>query len=729
VVANFLKQTQNPHKKVAYSCRHKPHNTFHMSSPDPQFTQVSIWVNQILLGIEEDLEFDEMYSTVFEALDTPDLNLYIDSLSSSFSRKVEDLCHELFDVGGSATDFSDLCYQVLLGIRKLATVFYPATLTGIDVQALLTGLARNCLFSEGNAFVSTFLRTFAHSLPGSLNLESQRDVLEMIVPFLKSKGQLERFVNDVIEATDSMTAFMTGRWLSGGDSDGLTAMRYLGFCQVLMENEEKLWALFPPQQADRLRGALLDGMIKSVAPEVLFGGRFAEGLNQCLFDDLRQLPVLAPVLRRLFVDRGVLRELGLSAIVFFGEGLAALAESLLKDGKPRRLLLTEVNNVVHQFIDVFEKLSLLDELLFQDRQFRADSEDTLRFHMEQPAFAANLTFPQYVHQCIEAMANDRQKQHEQVQRLLRLRQLVPFLPNREEFANEHNHQMLVRLFHTAGLQYKLEQTAFTILECFFSPGFTQRYRQNVQFLEKSEEIHKKWRISHQTSPLEVLVVPATALYGARAQLSWLKLPPFFARHAAAFEQFYRPLERGKGKLQWIYDENQVVLRLYKAGAYDIQLTVPLVLACVIAAVKDLGSPTPGQLADYLGMAPGGAQVAEALARVLSHQDGALLIVRNTISFNPGFRPVHARRFKFSAPTNFGLVRDKVEDTMRYEAYIAEVLKKGRSLTEDQIKESVTATFRTRGGTYSESGFWVAMEALRQRGWIKKDRAKWRFVPG
>jgi hypothetical protein len=612
---------------------------------------VSDWVQHILQGQETDIEFDEIYSSIFDSIGTPRLELYVNSLYSNFTSKLEELREEVFRSDSITVNFGDLCQTVLSSIRKLSTAFYPAKLADYDIPKLLNSIAEKTLFSDPSPDIVCYWRSFAHSLPGTIDIEITQPHFKTIIDILRGSPNFSIIVDGVEEATDALSLHISSTMIP---VDQFSPFCYLGTCYALLENETRLWSYFKDSIIEhRLRQTLLNGLIKSVAQDIFFAPEVSIRFRRAIFDDFREFTVMVPRLKTLFYDAELQQSLAWSAVDYFADTLTEFHFSFLKDDVPRSLAAADVTKIAQTFVDVFEKLELLGEHLFSKASFDINNvHGMLSYKLSEKGFDANQTFAIYIHQCIETMILDRDKQPEQEEQLLRVRRLIPFLPDRNEFISYHYLQMYIRLFRTAGSQYQLEDKAFRIIESFVAPDTRNRYDELLETFQKSEQIQGNWKIAKPGALLSVLMVTENTMKGIGGSLGELKVPEFFFVHAREFETFCQGIFGTPGKLQWLFEENIVVLRLKRDGVYDINITVVFVIACVILALKDLGRTTKGELTQYLGLKS--PPRTEAWCRLLTRDALPLLIVtKEGIWFNPEFRP-RRQRFTILCPKSAGL---------------------------------------------------------------------------
>jgi hypothetical protein len=487
------------------------------------------------------------------------------------------------------------------------------------------------------------------------------------------------------------------------------------------------------QYRDRLRETFLNGMIKAVSDDFFFSDISQKQLGLAIFDDLRALPKITPLLLRFFYDEDLRQRLGFAATLHFQSSLQSLGDSLLKNGQPRKLTLPEVERVVERFVDVAEKLDLLTEHLFPDSLVAKESfTGLLQQSLSHAGLAATTTFASYVGRCIEQITIDREHQEDHQRRLFRMRPLIRSLPASPAFSAEHFQQLYVRLFHSAGLQYRIEDVAFGIIGETM-PLIWDQFRDSLPVFVQSEKINKQWQQAKRQSPLTVLVFPQEKATNITTHFSGIKLPESFNRLKQEFEAFYRPIavaEGGyQGELRWVYEENFAILDL-KGPGYETQLTVPVVLAAALMYVKESGALSVADLQTKMGLPK--PEHAEALAKSLARPECPILLVTGTrIAFNPAFRP-RGRKIRLAGPANFGLARivtANADDLDLYQAYAMQILKKEKVKRDAELLAAVKRRFEQKRRPFDPKVFGCAMAGVERTNEVKKDKqGRWVFVP-
>jgi hypothetical protein len=352
-----------------------------------------------------------------------------------------------------------------------------------------------------------------------------------------------------------------------------------------------------------------------------------------------------------------------------------------------------------------------------------------KFHVEQ-ALAAQFN------RIVTTILGDPDRTVEQRQIARRMAQIVSILPNRREFAKEHNHQMMIRLFQYAAQQWKTESKVYQEIESFLPGDFMDWFQDKVPDFEESDKVNKEWKETAPDSPLSVFVLPKLKARDIALASAFPTPTAFFLRHTAPFELFYKTRQKTAGTIQWLYADNQVVLRVLK-GKMDIQLTMPLVAAAVLVAVKELGNPTVAEVAAAVRW-----EVQRVVAMIrkflpsprptgadfpMLKVTGNLEDQTGRVTYNPFFDPKRKRytitadgyslRPAASAPP------PTAENGDLYKANIVFFIKRNRRMDMNALRQHVQAkiTQMRRGRPeFKEEAFQAAITQLQAEGYIAKD---------
>jgi hypothetical protein len=298
--------------------------------------------------------------------------------------------------------------------------------------------------------------------------------------------------------------------------------------------------------------------------------------------------------------------------------------------------------------------------------------------------------------------------------------------------------MMIRLFQYAAQQWKTERKVYREIESFLPGDLMDWFEDKVPDFEESGQVNTEWKQSAPDSPLSVFVLPKLKARDIALAPSFPTPTAFFTRHTTTFEQFYKARQKTKGTVQWLYADNQVVLRAFKQNM-DIELKMPLVAAAVLVAIKELGNPTAADVATAIQW-----DVQRVVAMIKKFLPSArptgadfpmLKLTGNLegqtghVTYNTMFEPKRKRytitadgySLKPVGPAALGSAH--AEDGDLYKANIILFMKKHRQMDINTLRKQVQARFaQARRGRheFKEAAFQTAITQLQVEGYIRKD---------
>jgi DNA-binding MarR family transcriptional regulator len=707
--------------------------------------QVSVWVDAILHNGEQEYSFDSIYSSVFQSILASQSDRYKSALCAGFQASIEQFQEEILSQPPDSFNYElqSLCSSVAESVKKLAAAFFPLTFVepSLDLSAMMLEIFKNVIFGSHNELgrMDSFLVSFAHSLIGSHDIEPQKMMIDLLLNFLQGTPKWVFFVEHMAEATDAYCLHVTASVLRD-EAVQANPLVYLGVVYEVLENEERLWALFPKNVGLRLRDVLLTGLILSVKDQFLFHERYHALIGDVLFGDATNHYAVVELLQRVFTQEEVREDLMSLVGSYFGQAVNALATEC---GDKVKSIMGSCR-IVEGLIDIFGKIRLLAKSPLGLSPVRREAFRQLRETLlADPRLRIERAMTNFIGRAVEGICNDRQTEAAHRLQIRRCRRMVYAMPDRWKFVRKHSHAMNIRLFQLAGQQYKIEELVIRELESFLPPTIGQTFSEKVQEYARSEGINAKWNRAYPESPLSVLVLSADRSAGIVTRFERLRIPPSFGQLQDQFVAFYRQQFNGANiGLKWIYEDNMVLMHLVKDGKYNFMLKMPLVFAAVLNIVYQLGAPRINEIADAVSMSVG--QVDYLVKRAVGRDFALLKIVPNPdkaqveVSFNPAFEMKKRRlavvvqqKFSLSPPPKAGATQAAVPAAQAaapagpdvgpmYTAQIMRLMKNSRQLDANRLAQLTERETMKVVGKFSKAEYDKAFTYLEQQGFIQRD---------
>jgi hypothetical protein len=648
-------------------------------------TGFASWVVTILHQGEQDISFDEIYFSCFEAIAEDRTELVVRTIEDSFETIITEFRDELCSQPPDAFNIAlkDLCLSVLSSIAQISAAFSPITLVlpRANFSRSLTEIFKQIVFCsvDSTSRFDVFLSTYAHSLPGTNDIESDRSLLELLITFLEGTPRWTAFVDDLVDATDAFCIGITSSALQNESILGNSVL-YFGVLLEVLDNEEKLWSILPNSVAARLRRCALDALLSSIVNSSIFKTVPQRDLfARSFFDDMTNWDLLNLVVDRLGESEDFRKALMSVLSEYFTLSLRHL---LVQNGilANRTTSLSVVVAIVEFFMDISEKIDLITKLIAREGSAGASIvRDLLRLKSLNIEKALAIEVGRWI-DIVNRSWEDCKIEKYRIKMCVNLSKLVP---DGKKFVRNHIHQMLLRLFRTGGKYWRFE---VGVLE---SLGIRSSLREIIVEFGSSDAANQRWARIRPDSPLRVFLLPEIKSSGIVPRYGELLLPAAFGIMQERFQAFYRNLMNTKHvRLRWVYEDNLVQVRLVSA-AYNILLRLPLIFAVILATIFDYGESSYDFISKKTNL---GVQEIEYFVMRCVSKTFPLLVVTSrairggkSVTWNPTFV---TKQKKFAIETRcFSLRKPKADSQFQVlsnpvsrEAYltiVTQILKKYR----------------------------------------------------
>jgi hypothetical protein len=573
--------------------------------------------------------------------------------------------------------------------------------------------------------MDVFLVSYAHLLPGSINIQGETAMIELLLNFLADTEKWPLFANHIVEATNAFCATICAAAMENPDvASDFTV--YLGFVLEVLENEQRLWELLPSSLAADLRTACHRCLIHSIKDDFFFADRSESIWRDAFFENLGNLGALGFLCEAVFCTSDLQSDILSAMAGYFHKKL----QRLVADVTGRATLAAVAVRVCETMIDTFERIDILSEQLPRAPQARVVLDSLRGALLAAPELRIENCMSQYIGRCICAMCDDRGQCRDQRRAIRRCARVIAFVPDRRKFVRRHGHAMIVRLFQCAGVHYRVEEMVLGELQPFLPPTLSLPFEERTREFAASGDVNAQWRAEMPDSPLHVLVLPAVKSGDIRTVFAHVRLPEPFAEMQRLFEAFYGRLAgTSKVRFQWICEDNIVSIRLEAPEKYSIRLKVPLIVAVVFVLVWRYTDASAAKIADLAGL---DVRQVEAIVRQAASRQFPLIVVRDgKISFNPAFK-TKRRKLRIVQP-GFSLRKPpkeeaKVEDgrsAMRqsYQLLIMRIMKSTRTLEIDRLTRRVERELAKQSVPFRRDEYEQALMHLEGMEFIRKDPAR------
>jgi hypothetical protein len=658
--------------------------------------RVSTWVNAIMHHDQRDLSFDEIYHTAYLVSSTDACADFVRCITDSFRQTISLFQEEIFrePPAAFAGALQELCPSVMSSIDVLTAAFTPLTFVLPDLRLSddLLAIFKDVVFSSPDHLgIDAFLSTYAHRLPGSLDIESE--MISLLLNFLAGTRRWPIFVQHLIEATDALCLQIS----SAAILRGATVACYFGVVQEVLEHEAQLWQLLPPDVAQLLRETATTGLIVRLHETFIFSEKARQFWADNFFENLYNFSIFRELFASILADEQTQIE-----IVGFITG---------------HFIAKPVNDCVPDMIDTFERIDIMATALPHVTR----SLDGLKhFLIANPALKIERSVSAFVGECVR---------RRDIFPVRRCAELVRFMPDPPKFTRIYATRMLSRLFQTCARDWKLEQAAARYLMISLPDfGLDESARVNMQ------------QSQSRASPLRVVLLPAVRCPGVVSGFQMLVLPEPFAQMQSAFDSFYRRLTGTQRlRLVWVFEDNITDLRI----VFDecrLRLRVPLLLAVVLTIVYQYQNTTTESIASKTRLTP--AQV-DAIVAPAASREFPILLVGNAgrVAFNMRFTTAWPRKVEIvipelslRVPMDHNVTKQSERSvSLRsiYEAQILRVMKTAGVADAGKLLLAVRTEVERKFGAFKKEEYERTLIVLEGSGFISKDPknpARWLYMP-
>jgi hypothetical protein len=685
---------------------------------------VANWVSSILHQSEAELCFDEIYMTCFDAYQTGKAKPLFNLLQQAFESEVAQFREEIAAQSRDSIAFAltELWNSMFIAITKLSAAFDPLRLADreLDIVRSLVTSYKTVIYDSPQ--LDFFLVSFAHSLPGSSDLEGQQPLLKELIKFLDGRPKLDFFFDHIIEATDAYCIEITTQ-ATRSPAIQSNFLIYFGLATEILESERKLWRLLPPHVAERLSVVLLRGLTSSVKDKILFCPQASKLILRHLVNDHGNWATLKILCETILVNDDI-RDRLIDIICHHYMKFAGAIAKQVEDKKQSTGLACEV---INHLIDAFEMVDLLQICgLPQNAKIADRFRDLLKFLLEDRRLRVESSMSRFIDQTIDRIQRDPSKMPAELAILQKCRPLIRYMRDPVKFARFHARSMFARMFRCSGSNHAVESSVLKVLDRVVPPTYLLHgsVAGTIAEFEQADATNKAWMAAEPKSPMQVLLLSSFKTAGIATRLSKMVMPPAFMKLQDDFEVFYcGQMKATNIVFNWIYEDNMVALKITTAACL-LRLRVPLALAVVLAVVYDKPNSTPQEIASWTGLQ---SSVVSYLVNLVRSSSLPLLSVNGTVEFNPMFR-TDLKRLEIQVP-QFALPKpekaervsaDSVKDI--YQTHIMRILKAAREVRVEELYNKLQKEIG-KMCAFSKEEFDRTLAFLESVRFIRRDPAK------
>lgn len=658
-------------------------------------------VSSIFKGDTYNLSFDEVYSTVVFTFPKFGIEFIVNAILEGLSLSLDEERSSLFSQEGDEFNQSlmEISRRVFQSLDQIKAAFKPIFSAGSDIncEAEIIKRYREIIFmdEENSTKINNFLIKYAHTLPGSFDIENEAPMIKLLQQVLRPSPIWDMFINNICESTDALCLYVTSTLLSQEPCKN-NPIAYFSAVLDLFTNEQKLWKLLPNEDQEKLHYLALTCLIYDIKDDYLFNEGNKSIIVRAFFEDLRNLDTFKSILALFINDNSIISEFVLALFQHFRLVIDKLASEPINSLQQSSLATETIINVfekirIIQSETLLGRLPIFDEML-EDFRGKLLSKDNLNFESN----AAKT-----IGMKISNVCSDPTKEKELKIFVNEIGKLISYSDNKLLFIDTHNSLMFGRLCMYAGKQYKLEQNVISILEPYMPPSLSEPFQEKLKAFEESEEINKKWSNKPFGSNLSVFILSSTKAPNIATKFGNLTLPPEMKKWQDSFTTFFQTMKNGRVLINFIYEDNLVEMNVkFPKCPNQFLLKSPLIFSVVLYYIGSFPGATYDEISHAVGLrvkdvetvVSKGAQTKEFMiykvVKGATPEQTKVFFNMNYSSPKQKFNVMLPNRFKLNLDTAEMMKNKRVKI---YQTNIAKVVKENGRVNENDLSQLVAST--------------------------------------
>ena len=702
------------------------------------------------------LLFGEIYSYAFNLVYNDKSDDLKDAIKKAFEKCVRETQNDLHS--HSDEDFNDylqqVCFDTTKSIETIEKVFHPLVIDdpSYSIKKDLLQVFRKNVFEKPptSEKMTNFLISFAHTAVSHCT-EETKNVIEIIKQLVANSPQWELFMKHYYEATDGFFAEFTGEvfmdpnvietesgidyLVEGTQEIANNPIAYIGCAKRIIENQQKIWELFPKKQIDELKALaqydLCDQFLNRIfsTEKNESGTSPAEIFSHAFFEDFNNYEVFCNIIKTFFVSEASIQAITKQMLSYYESHIKGVIGPI----SDKYTQITNASVIVKTVNDVFQKISLLYETDLHKSNFFLSSVESFRhdiiadesIHFEYCAASV-------IGKSIETIFINNEKKNEEMRFIKEIGRIIGYSNNKLEFITVHNALMYVRLCKCGGRQFTIENEVLSTIDSYFPPEITNQFNAMRSEFEASDVIHKKWIKYKPDAKLNLFVIHKKNASGFNSSIK-VKLPPRLKSMQDEFLAFYNKENQHK-TLDFVYEDNQVFLEVNFLGK-KFDVCAPLFFAVLLIhmeqfkvpqKIKDIRAATGFSL-NEIKLILGKAMAPKFMLFKTSTKE---ITDDTTVQWNQEF-DFSVKKITIVIQTQFSikLAQQKAltnelnkKKQAIYQKIITEILKENGNIKEDYLME-MTKSRISASFIFKPEDFGTALAYFEKKGYIRRGPMK------